>query len=117
MLVSMHSVNAVFLLGEAVLNNMVALFISRPLILVRSLMVCFFDLDKQTLQKLDCMYIATRLKRIQLDHNSVYRCRRPCRYIGIGLMHLPCYGFFAFIIRMKNLLLSRAFPESYQSER
>ncbi|TQD83159.1 hypothetical protein C1H46_031264 [Malus baccata] len=38
MLVSMHSVNAVFLLGEAVLNNMVALFISRPLILVRSLM-------------------------------------------------------------------------------
>lgn len=37
------------------------------------------------------------------------------RYLGVGLMHIPCYGIFALILRLKRLLLSRSFPDSYQS--
>lgn len=37
------------------------------------------------------------------------------RYFGVGLMHIPCYGIFALIVRLKHLLLSRSFPDGYQS--
>lgn len=30
-------------------------------------------------------------------------------------MHIPCYGIFALIVRLKHLLLSRSFPDGYQS--
>lgn len=29
-------------------------------------------------------------------------------------MHIPCYGIFALVIRLKHFWLSRSFPESYQ---
>ncbi|KAH9773182.1 hypothetical protein KPL71_013259 [Citrus sinensis] len=38
----------------------------------------------------------------------------PLWYFGVGLMHLPCYGIFALIIRLKHLWLSRSFPEAYR---
>ncbi|CAN6548932.1 unnamed protein product [Malus baccata var. baccata] len=107
MLVSMHSVNAVFLLGEAVLNNMrFPLFRIAYFVLWTGAFVIF--------QWIFHAFKSMAWPYSFLDLSSSYA---PLWYIGIGLMHLPCYGFFAFIIRMKNLLLSRAFPESYQSER
>lgn len=39
------------------------------------------------------------------------------RYFGVGLMHLPSYGIFALIVRLKRVALSRSFPDSYQSIR
>ncbi|KAB2609652.1 hypothetical protein D8674_037263 [Pyrus ussuriensis x Pyrus communis] len=108
----------------------VALSISRPVVLVCSLMVCFSNLDKQYCRNWTActlrLIIVVNLQWIFhacksmwwpypfLDLSSSYA---PLWYLGVGLMHLPCYGVFALIIRIKNLLLSRAFPESYQNER
>lgn len=48
---------------------------------------------------------------------SLSRWHKFYRYIGIGLLHIPCYGIFVLIIRIKNVLLSRSFPESFQGVR
>ncbi|XP_050120017.1 uncharacterized protein LOC126597281 isoform X2 [Malus sylvestris] len=107
MMVIMHSVNAPFLLGEAFLNNMrFPLFRIAYFVLWTGVFVIF-------------QWIFHACKSMWwpypfLDLSSSYA---PLWYLGVGLMHLPCYGVFALIIRIKNLLLSRAFPESYQNER
>uniref|UniRef100_A0A7C9E1E2 Uncharacterized protein n=1 Tax=Opuntia streptacantha TaxID=393608 RepID=A0A7C9E1E2_OPUST len=41
----------------------------------------------------------------------------PLWYTVVGLLHFPCYGFFALIVKLKNLWLSRSFPDSYQAIR
>ncbi|RDX80839.1 hypothetical protein CR513_38558, partial [Mucuna pruriens] len=33
-------------------------------------------------------------------------------YLAVAMMHFPCYGIFALIVRMKHLWLSRSFPGS-----
>lgn len=37
-----------------------------------------------------------------------------CRYLAVGLLHIPCYGVFALLVRLKHFWMSRAFPDSYQ---
>ncbi|KAG5017203.1 hypothetical protein JHK85_023339 [Glycine max] len=34
------------------------------------------------------------------------------QYLAVALMHFPCYGVFALIVRMKHLWLSKSFPGS-----
>ncbi|XP_021635287.1 uncharacterized protein LOC110631683 isoform X2 [Hevea brasiliensis] len=46
-----------------------------------------------------------------LDLSSPYA---PLWYIGVGIMHILCYGIFALIIKLKHSWLSRSYPESYQ---
>ncbi|KAK4750393.1 hypothetical protein SAY87_003875 [Trapa incisa] len=41
----------------------------------------------------------------------------PLWYIAVALMHLPCYGIFVLVIKLKHFLLSRWFPQSYQCAR
>ncbi|XP_028118795.1 uncharacterized protein LOC114316333 [Camellia sinensis] len=41
----------------------------------------------------------------------------PIWYLLVALMHIPCYGAFALIMKLKHCLLSRWFPQSYQSLR
>lgn len=36
------------------------------------------------------------------------------RYLAVGLLHIPCYGIFALLVRLKHLWLSRSFPGSSQ---
>ncbi|XVE85104.1 hypothetical protein DITRI_Ditri17bG0065200 [Diplodiscus trichospermus] len=38
-------------------------------------------------------------------------------YLGVGVMHIPCYGIFALIIKLKEFSLSRSFPDSYRKLR
>ncbi|MCL7034443.1 hypothetical protein MKW94_000452, partial [Papaver nudicaule] len=49
-----------------------------------------------------------------LDLSSSYA---PLWYLAVGLMHIPCYGVFVLIIRMKHFLWSKWFPESYHIEK
>ncbi|XP_043813619.1 uncharacterized protein LOC110617479 isoform X3 [Manihot esculenta] len=49
-----------------------------------------------------------------LDLSSPYA---PLWYFSVGVMHVPCYGIFAFIIKLKHTLFSRWFPDSYQCPR
>ncbi|GMH31128.1 hypothetical protein Nepgr_032971 [Nepenthes gracilis] len=41
----------------------------------------------------------------------------PLWYLGVGLLHIPCYGFFALIVTIKHFWLSRSFPETYRGTR
>ncbi|ONI30428.1 hypothetical protein PRUPE_1G250800 [Prunus persica] len=105
MIVSMHSINAVFLLGEALLNCMrFPLFRIAYFVLWTGIFVIF----QWILHACKSMWWPYPF----LDLSSSYA---PLWYLGVGLMHIPCYGVFALIIRMKQLLLSRAFPDSYQN--
>uniref|UniRef100_A0A5B7AFK8 Uncharacterized protein n=1 Tax=Davidia involucrata TaxID=16924 RepID=A0A5B7AFK8_DAVIN len=38
----------------------------------------------------------------------------PLWYSSVTLMHIPCYGIFALVMKMKHSLLSTWFPQSYQ---
>ncbi|XP_068335596.1 uncharacterized protein [Pyrus communis] len=46
-----------------------------------------------------------------LDLSSPYA---PLWYFLMGLMHVPCYGIFALIVKLKHYLLSKWFPHFYR---
>ncbi|KAK8655463.1 hypothetical protein V6N13_108038 [Hibiscus sabdariffa] len=46
-----------------------------------------------------------------LDLSSLYA---PLWYMGVGLMHIPCYGIFALMIKLKDFALWRSSPESFR---
>ncbi|XVF54099.1 hypothetical protein PTKIN_Ptkin05aG0153700 [Pterospermum kingtungense] len=48
-----------------------------------------------------------------LDLSSPYA---PLWYFSVALMHFPCYGAFALVIKLKHRAFSRWFPHSYQCE-
>ncbi|KAJ8773851.1 hypothetical protein K2173_008314 [Erythroxylum novogranatense] len=103
--ICMHSINAVFLLGDAILNCLrFPIFRIAYFILWTSIFVAF--------QWIIHICVSMWWPYPFLDLSSRYA---PLWYLGVGLMHIPCYGLFALIVRQKHTLLSRSFPESYQS--
>ncbi|XP_073057747.1 uncharacterized protein [Primulina eburnea] len=38
----------------------------------------------------------------------------PLWYLVVALMHLPCFGIFLLIVKMKHLIMSKLFPTCYQ---
>lgn len=103
MMVSMHSLNAFFLLGDTILNSLrFPLFRIAYFVLWTGVFVIF--------QWIIHACISMWWPYPFLDLSSPYA---PLWYIGVGLMHIPCYGIFSLIIRIKNAMLSRSFPESY----
>ncbi|GLT50366.1 hypothetical protein SLA2020_238560 [Shorea laevis] len=104
LIVCMHSVNAVFLLGDSVLNCMrFPLFRIAYFVLWTGIFVIF--------QWIIHACINLWWPYPFLDLSSIYA---PLWYLGVGLMHVPCYGIFALIIKLKNFWFSRSFPESYR---
>ncbi|KAL5540082.1 hypothetical protein UlMin_043153 [Ulmus minor] len=102
MIVTMHSVNAFFLLGDTVLNGLrFPMFRIAYFVLWTGIFVIF--------QWIIHACVSMWWPYPFLDLSSPYA---PLWYLGVGLMHLPCYGIFALIVRIKNVLLSKAFPES-----
>ncbi|XP_040375646.1 uncharacterized protein LOC112167884 isoform X2 [Rosa chinensis] len=107
MMVSMHSFNVVFLLGETILNSLrFPLFRISYFVLWTGIFVIF-------------QWIIHACKNMWwpypfLDLSSSYA---PLWYLGVGVAHIPCYGAYALIIRMKQLWFSRSFPGSFQVER
>nr|GMD67235.1 Transmembrane protein [Ipomoea batatas] len=92
-----HSVNAVCLLGDVMLNRLrfpffrIAYFI---------LWTCVFV----TFQWIIHMCVSLWWPYSFLDLSSQYA---PLWYFGVGALHVPCYVIFALIIRMKKYFLSR----------
>ncbi|KAH9708818.1 hypothetical protein KPL70_012995 [Citrus sinensis] len=104
LIVSMHSVNAVFLLGDTILNCLrFPLFRIAYFILWTVIFVIF--------QWIVHACVSIWWPYAFLDLSSPFA---PLWYFGVGLMHLPCYGIFALIIRLKHFWLSRSFPEAYR---
>ncbi|KAK6922250.1 hypothetical protein RJ641_012757, partial [Dillenia turbinata] len=104
---TMHSVNAVFLLGDTMFNSLrFPLFRMAYFVLLTAIYVIF--------QWIIHANISMWWPYPFLDLSSPYS---PLWYLAVGLMHIPCYGAFALVVRMKHYLFSRSFPGSYQSIR
>ncbi|XP_040374377.1 uncharacterized protein LOC112196253 isoform X2 [Rosa chinensis] len=113
MMASMHSFNLVFLLGETTLNSlMMASMHSFNLV---------FLLGETTLNSLRfplfrISYFVLWTGVFVIFQWIIHACKNMW-YLGVGVMHIPCYGIFALIIWMKQLWFSRSLPESFQGER
>ncbi|KAH7532486.1 hypothetical protein FEM48_Zijuj04G0025000 [Ziziphus jujuba var. spinosa] len=104
MTVNMHTVNAILLLGDTALNCLrVPLFRIYFFVLWTSVYVIF--------QWIAHAFVSIGWPYPFLDLSSKYA---PLWYLLIGVMHLPCYGIFAFIVKLKHDFLSKRFPSSYQ---
>ncbi|KAI4328211.1 hypothetical protein L6164_020583 [Bauhinia variegata] len=105
--VCMHSVNAVFLLGDTSLNCLrFPMFRFAYFVLWSSIFIIF--------QWIYHVFVNKWWPYSFLDLSSPYA---PLWYLGVGLLHIPCYGFFVLIVKLKHLWLSRSFPESCQFAR
>ncbi|GLT36589.1 hypothetical protein SLA2020_109570 [Shorea laevis] len=103
--VCMHSINIAFLLGDSILNCMrFPLFRIAYFVLYTGIFVIF--------QWILHAFVYLWWPYPFLDLSSNYA---PLWYLGVALMHIPCYGIFALIIKLKNLWFSRSFRESYRS--
>ncbi|KAI3452710.1 hypothetical protein Pfo_009374 [Paulownia fortunei] len=97
LVVCMHSVNAVFLLGEAILNCLrfpffrIAYFV---------LWTCIFVIFQWIIHA----FVTMRWPYSFLDLSSPYA---PIWYLSVGLLHFPCFGIFTLIIKIKQCCLSR----------
>lgn len=102
--VAMHTVNAVLLLGDALLNCLQV-----PLVRI-SLFVLWtgtFVIFQWTIHA----FVSIWWPYPFLDLSSPYS---PVWYLLVALMHIPCYASFTLIVRSKHYLLSRWFPLSYR---
>lgn len=96
--VCMHSVNAICLLGDVFLNRLFPFFRLAYFVL----WTCVFVIFQWILH----MFVSLRWPYPFLDLSSQYA---PLWYFAVGILHLPCYGIFAILIRTKTCCLSRLF--------
>ncbi|KAF6164098.1 hypothetical protein GIB67_017682 [Kingdonia uniflora] len=104
LLIGMHSINAVFLLGDAALNSLRFPWFRIAYFLLWTAIFVIFQWAVHACVSIWWPYPF-------LDLASPYA---PVWYMVVGLMHIPCYAFFALLIRMKHILWTRWFPQSYQ---
>ncbi|XP_071693944.1 uncharacterized protein [Rutidosis leptorrhynchoides] len=95
--VSMHSVNAILLLVDLILNRLRFPFFRLAYFGLWTLIYVIFQWVVHA-----CVFMWWPYSF--LDLSSPYA---PIWYLGVGLIHLPAYGIFALIVRGKQLLLSR----------
>ncbi|XP_026405022.1 uncharacterized protein LOC113300075 isoform X2 [Papaver somniferum] len=107
LLVSMHSINAVFLLADAALNSLQFPWFRFAYFILWTAIYVIFQWVIHACISLWWPYPF-------LDLSSSYA---PLWYLAVGLMHIPCYGVFVLILRMKHFLWSKWFPESYHIEK
>ncbi|GMI75000.1 hypothetical protein like AT5G62960 [Hibiscus trionum] len=104
LIICMHSVNAVFLLCDSILNSLRFPFFR---IAYFFLWTSFFVL----FQWLVHAYFNLWWPYPFLDLTPYYA---PFWYLAVGTMHLPAYGAFALVVKLKESSFSRLFPESYR---
>ncbi|KAJ0895112.1 hypothetical protein HanPSC8_Chr09g0396711 [Helianthus annuus] len=102
LIINMHSINAVFLVGDTALNSLrfpwfrIAYF---------TLWTCIFVIFQWIVHACIALWWPYPF----LDLSSPFS---PIWYLLLALLHLPCYGVFALVIKLKHCLLSKWFPDS-----
>ncbi|XP_021292244.1 uncharacterized protein LOC110422592 isoform X1 [Herrania umbratica] len=105
--INMHTINAVFLLADTAFNCLrfpcfrIAYFFLWTVIYV-------------IFQWLVHACVNVWWPYPFLDLSSPYA---PLWYFSVALMHFPCYGLFALMVKLKHYAFSRWFPDSYQCMR
>ncbi|KAG8383187.1 hypothetical protein BUALT_Bualt05G0158500 [Buddleja alternifolia] len=98
LVVSVHTVNAVFLLGDTILNSMQFPFFR---IAYFVLWTCTFVVVQWIIHA----FVSMRWPYPFLDLSSPYA---PIWYLAVGLLHLPCFGIFTLVFKIKRCCLSRS---------
>uniref|UniRef100_A0A1D1Z4W7 Ig lambda chain V-VII region MOT n=1 Tax=Anthurium amnicola TaxID=1678845 RepID=A0A1D1Z4W7_9ARAE len=103
-MIGMHSVNAIFLLGDTALNSMRFPWFRISYFFLWTTVYVIFQWVIHACIPIWWPYLF-------LDLSSSYA---PIWYFSIGVIQIPCYAVFPLIIKMKHFLLSKWFPESYR---
>ncbi|XP_023002774.1 uncharacterized protein LOC111496532 [Cucurbita maxima] len=102
--VTMHSVNAVCLLGESILNGLRYPFFRIGYFVQWTGTYVIFQWILHA-----CVSMPWPYPFLDLSPPTA-----PIWYAGVGLMNIPCFGVFALVIKMKQYLLPKLFPQSFQ---
>ncbi|KAI3454480.1 hypothetical protein Pfo_011143 [Paulownia fortunei] len=104
LIINMHSINAVFLLGDTALNCLRFPWFRIGYFFLWTAVYVLFQWIVHACVSLWWPYPF-------LDLSSSYA---PLWYSTVALMHIPCYGIFVLIMKAKHFLLSKWFPQSYR---
>nr|KAJ0217679.1 hypothetical protein LSAT_V11C300140270 [Lactuca sativa] len=102
-----HSLNLVLLLGDTALNSLDFPWFRISYFL---LLTSFYVLFEWILHA----FVATWWSYPFLDLSVEYA---PLWYLIVALLHLPCYTIFLLVVKLKYHILSRRFPDAFQSLR
>ncbi|KAG8076673.1 hypothetical protein GUJ93_ZPchr0006g44841 [Zizania palustris] len=102
LLIGMHSVNAVFLLGEAALNSLRFPWFRIAYFFLWTALYVVFQWIVHASNPLWWPY-----PFLDLSANLA-----PLWYFAVAIMQLPCYVVFRLVIKLKHHLLTRWFPGS-----
>ncbi|RDX68241.1 hypothetical protein CR513_52790, partial [Mucuna pruriens] len=102
LIISMHTINAVFLLGDTALNSLRFPWFRIGYFCMWTTTYVIFQWIVHAIVKLWWPYPF-------LDLSSPY--------FSMALLHVPCYGIFALIMKLKHSVLSTRYPDSYQCVR
>ncbi|KAK8657052.1 hypothetical protein V6N13_035315 [Hibiscus sabdariffa] len=105
--INMHTINAVFLLGDTALNCLRFPCFRIAYFFLWTVIYVIFQWLVHACVNIWWPYPF-------LDLSSSYA---PLWYFSVALMHFPCYGAFALVIKLKHHVFSRWFPESYHCVR
>ncbi|KAK2967160.1 hypothetical protein RJ640_005204 [Escallonia rubra] len=106
-IVAMHSINAVFLLGDTALNCL-------PFPWFRIAYFFLWTAVYVVTEWIVHACVSLWWPYPFLDLSSSFA---PLWYSSVALLHIPCFGLFALIMKMKRTLLSKWFPQSYRCVR
>ncbi|KAK7265676.1 hypothetical protein RJT34_33299 [Clitoria ternatea] len=104
LVISMHTINAVFLLGDTALNCLRFPWFRIGYFCLWTVTYVVFQWIVHAIVKLWWPYPF-------LDLSSSYA---PLCYFSMAILHIPCYGIFALIMKLKHTVLSTRYPDSYQ---
>uniref|UniRef100_A0A1D1YS05 Signal recognition particle SEC65 subunit n=1 Tax=Anthurium amnicola TaxID=1678845 RepID=A0A1D1YS05_9ARAE len=103
-MIGMHSVNAIFLLGDTALNSLRFPWFRISYFLLWTVVYVIFQWVLHACIPIWWPYPF-------LDLASPYA---PLWYFSVALTHIPCFFIFLLIIKTKDLLFSTLFPLSYR---
>ncbi|KAK4367247.1 hypothetical protein RND71_015127 [Anisodus tanguticus] len=101
----MHSVNAVFLLIDSVLSNLQFTWFGLTYFILWS---CSYVVFQWSLHACCLSWWPYPF----LELNTPWA---PLWYLGLALVHIPCYGIYALLIKAKGRIFSRLFPQAFLS--
>ncbi|XP_074353179.1 uncharacterized protein LOC141692303 isoform X2 [Apium graveolens] len=105
LVINMHSINAVFLVGEVALNCMRFPWFRISYLFLWTTAYVIFQWILHSLKSTWWPYPF-------LDLSDSFS---PLWYSSVALLQILCYGIFALIMKLKHVTYLRLFPQSYRS--
>ncbi|XP_047331946.1 uncharacterized protein LOC124935563 [Impatiens glandulifera] len=96
-IINMHTINAIFLLGDTALNSLRFPWFRLSYFIIWTVIYVIFQWIAHICIPLWWPYPF-------LDLSSTFA---PLWYFLVALMHIPCYGVFVLIMKLKYVLLSK----------